>query len=187
MALETRLLQLKPSGTGNENAVYSWCPKSGHAQEAKFRELSSLLIVLASIAFLLLDIHLALFQSKSSRKRWIDYSTYFWLDQERGQSKGLEWGWKRRVRLGTDTPHTRLRSTLFARKYRTHRRFAPCKTNFEEKKTTLLQFKGRKDGNVRLLLRYGKIGDKNVQLVLRLCCKMGLRPNFELFTRRTKL
>ena len=55
------------------------------------------------------------------------------------------------------------------------------------KKTTLLQFKGRRDGNVRLLLRYGKIGDKNVQLVLRLCCKMGLRPNVELFTTRTKL
>ena len=88
---------------------------------------------------------------------------------------------------GSDTPHTHLRPTLFARKKRSHRRFAPCKTNFEEKKTTLLQFKGRKEGNVRLLLRYGKIGDKNVQLVLRLCCKMGLRPNVELFTTRTKL
>ena len=60
VALKTGLLQLKPCGTGDENAFYSWCPKwSGHAQEAKFRELSSLLIVLASIAFLLLNIHLA--------------------------------------------------------------------------------------------------------------------------------
>ena len=58
---------------------------------------------------------------------------------------------------------------------------------FWGKKKTLLQFKGRKDGNVRLLLRYGKIGDKNVQLVLRLCCKIGFRPNVELFTTRTKL
>ena len=49
-----------------------------------------------------------------------------------------------------------------------------------EKKNTFLQFKGRRDSNVRLLLRYGKIGDKSVQLVLRHCCKMRPRLNVEL-------
>ena len=55
------------------------------------------------------------------------------------------------------------------------------------KKTLKNQFKGRRDGNVRLLLRYGKIGDKNVQFLLRHCCKMRPRPNVELFMRRSKL
>ena len=88
-------------------------------------------------------------------------------------------------RHATHTPEAHQRPTLFARKYHTG---APrLAKQILRKKTIFLQFKGRRDGNVRLPLRYGKIGDKNVQLVLLHCCKMRPRPNVELFMRRTKL
>ena len=60
---------------------------------------------------------------------------YTWMHanaRASSQRKGLEWGWKRRMRLERDMPpcpHGRVKPTCLARKYRPGQRFATCKTD----------------------------------------------------------